>query len=159
MHLLFHTHRLKSNLPKHAFVFKAAPFEGLIVTLPRDETPLKRKRSLTFLISTKIQISRHVITLAIIKMTDEVLLLFESRQDIYITEVLQTLQKNFSKTFEGLITEATLFAKQANLCQHFPPSQMSKKCMNQCQRPENTLFRRHFQEVKVESLHSFQPLY
>lgn len=119
MHLLFHIHRLKSNLPKHAFAFKLAPFEGLIVTPPR-QIPLKRKRSPTSLISTKIQISRHVITSVIIKMTDEVLLLCESRQDIYITEVLQTLQKHFSKTFEGLITEATLFAKQANLCQHFP---------------------------------------
>lgn len=155
MHLLFHIHRLKSNLPKHAFAFKLAPFEGLIVTPPR-RIPLKRKRSPTSLISTKIQISRHVITSVIIKMTDEVLLLCESRQDIYITEVLQTLQKNFSKTFEGLITEATLFAKQANLCQHFAPSQTSKKFMNQCKCPENTLFRRHLQEVKVESLHSFQ---
>lgn len=84
MHLLFCTHRPKSNIHRRPLLSKQSHLKGLLMLLPRDEAPVKRTRSLTALIPTKTHPQYwHMITLVIIKLTDEVLLLCESTDETF----------------------------------------------------------------------------
>lgn len=144
MHLLFCTHRPKSNIHRRPLLSKQSHLKGLLMLLPRDEAPVKRMRSLTALTATKTHPQYwHMITLVIIKLTDEVLLLREHRWDIQISKILECFSRISVRQSKDLQWEP-LRSQSKQIYANISP-QLSRKFVNHTGCPENTLRKTHWQ--------------